>query len=1014
MAEEVLKPTEWEKTLNWVQELLGHQIPWYIKVPLGILVFLALIASVLLVISIAASKIKEIWTEKLIPYTYKPEQRQRAANRRMFARYLSREIVNRNIAERWRDEEFADLEAEVEAEGDRRSLVPIFRRSGLRRERSLTHALERSTERLILVEGDPGSGKSVALRHVAYRMSEAAARSRHLDTQLPVFVNLKEIKRELEKPIDRALIKDLVLGSLNKINDHFVDEFLDYEFDKGVKDGLFVFFFDSFDEIPEILSSTQTDDVVEKYSAAISDFLRGMNECRGVVASRSYKGPDRQGWKKFRILELSSSRQGVLARRALALRPELVSKLVGDLSLAQEDVRAMARNPMLLGLLCEHVRLGNDFPSTAYEVFSRYIEHRFERDAERVKSRHGLTTDELRVWAEKVAFGMTSDASLGLSPRRRDLKTALRREYPRQSLTRLDSALDALEYIKFGRSDGSTEIGNARQFTFSHRRFQEYFTTRVVIGDPDRVTGRQLLTDARWRETAVALLQTGTARDADAVVTEIKTLLEQALEDSTQPAYTNAPDSTKAAQSLCGIQWPRAALHVLGILQAGLGSRVDAIPDSVKVVSASLLNPAFRDGDLLDRKFALEVVGTVPQSVQLEYIRSSLAFDSQWLNDVIYLQIARVSDLPDDIVKWIRGAILRWGLTGQLARNWHGVRAHLLRLQNSGDLLKIARLARWIFRLDLIILISTLIVVTFYDLGRFPRGIEVVYFLGMALTIWTLMSLVWIFYTFNTVLRRFAMFMRYFIVGEFVVVSSLANLEKDFTNAIIILPSALYLSSWGPAAAICVENGKFIAPPMWPLAPFIYIQLGYSKLRVIWENRKDCMKYLFPLSLLIVLTVGMIYLLSTTKEIYQKWVVYASMAIIGMAGAALLIKLAIYLLRLVKDYGTLKSLKLDERGIITRVAFRNNYYGFTTGIWRLRFLRRVRSLSLLAAETANEEEIRLNLHDLQSENRVLQRRSRWGSFFKSDPLPRDSECRDELYMILEHLTRVRNATGEGT
>ena len=285
MAEEVIKPTDWKETLNWAQDLLGHQIPWYMKFPLGVLVLLALFASVMLIFSIAISKIKEIWAEKLIPYTYKPEQRQRAASRRMFAKYLSREIVNRNIAERWRDEEFADLEAEVEAEGTRRSLIPFFRGSGLRRERSLTRALEKSTERLILVEGDPGSGKSVALRHVAYRMSEAAANSRHLDTKLPVFVNLKEIKRSSEKPIDRILIRETVFESLNKINDHFVDEFLEAEFDLSMKNGLFVFLFDSFDEIPEILGSTQRDDIIEKYSSAISDFLRGMNECRGVIAS---------------------------------------------------------------------------------------------------------------------------------------------------------------------------------------------------------------------------------------------------------------------------------------------------------------------------------------------------------------------------------------------------------------------------------------------------------------------------------------------------------------------------------------------------------------------------------------------------------------------------------------------------------------------------------------------------------------------------------------------------------
>jgi len=126
MAEEVLKPSEWEKTFDWVQQLLGHQIPWYIKSPLGILVFLALTASILLIIFIAISKIKEIWAEKLLPYTYKPEQRQRASNRRLFARYLSREIVIRNISERWRDEEFTDLEAEVEAQGSRRSLLPFF------------------------------------------------------------------------------------------------------------------------------------------------------------------------------------------------------------------------------------------------------------------------------------------------------------------------------------------------------------------------------------------------------------------------------------------------------------------------------------------------------------------------------------------------------------------------------------------------------------------------------------------------------------------------------------------------------------------------------------------------------------------------------------------------------------------------------------------------------------------------------------------------------------------------
>ena len=388
-------------------------------------------------------------------------------------------------------------------------------------------------------------------------------------------------------------------------------------------------------------------------------------------------------------MELSSARQKILVRRALALKPELVPKLLGELSLAEEDVRAMSRNPMLLGLLCEHLRFGNDFPSTPYEVFSRYVEHRFERDAERVKSRHGLNTDELRVWAERIAFAMTSDSALGLSPRRADLRSVLRHEYPRVSVARLDSALDALEYIKLGRNDGSSQASQLRQFTFSHRRFQEYFTTRVVIANPGRVSPQQLLTDARWRETAVVLLQTGTATDSSTLLAQAHGILQIAENELQANCHVSA-----------GINWPAEILHVLGILQAGGSSRPETISNDTREIAGQILLRAFQIGDLLDRKFALEVSGVIPQKLLIALARSALASDSHWLNDVIYRQTAKLSNVPEDIRHWIRVSLLRWGLNGQLARNWHGVRAHLLRLNGCNDLLDAALLARSIRTID--------------------------------------------------------------------------------------------------------------------------------------------------------------------------------------------------------------------------------------------------------------------------------------------------------------------------
>ena len=181
-----------------------------------------------------------------------------------------------NSQEDWKDYHFTELEAEVEAEG-RRRFFWLSRYNTLRRERSLAKALEHSSERCILVEGEPGSGKSVALRHVALHMAEKAARSLSVHSVIPIYVNLKELERDVSTPIDRNLIEEFILVSLKQANDRDIERFLDEDFQEGMKNGVWFFLFDSFDEIPEVLSSTDVDEVIKDYSSAINDFLHGMN-----------------------------------------------------------------------------------------------------------------------------------------------------------------------------------------------------------------------------------------------------------------------------------------------------------------------------------------------------------------------------------------------------------------------------------------------------------------------------------------------------------------------------------------------------------------------------------------------------------------------------------------------------------------------------------------------------------------------------------------------------------------
>jgi hypothetical protein len=226
------------------------------------LIAAAVVAALLLLPRVlgAIVKTKQLLRDELLP-GLKPEERRRARLRARFAQHSYDEIRRLNSEQAWSDFRYAELEAEIEAEGAERSwslwrrLAP--RRSELRRERSLTRALEHSGERLLIVEGDPGAGKSVALRRVALDVSRRAARKPTLSRVIPLYLNLKELVRGPDEPVDRALVESFALKALNRANDRDIAQFLDEEFRRGVEQGRWLFLLDSFDEIPEILGSTE-------------------------------------------------------------------------------------------------------------------------------------------------------------------------------------------------------------------------------------------------------------------------------------------------------------------------------------------------------------------------------------------------------------------------------------------------------------------------------------------------------------------------------------------------------------------------------------------------------------------------------------------------------------------------------------------------------------------------------------------------------------------------------------
>jgi hypothetical protein len=650
---------------------------------LGYLILTALVTAVLVVLLSSVAKIKSLILESFIPKTYSAERRAESRSRRLFSDYLRSEIIRLNRSENWRDDEFTELEAEIEGVTRRKTILSSLRGRSVFRAKSLTKALERSNERLILVEGDPGAGKSVSLRHVVHHLTSKAARSRRSDSVLPIYVNLKEIRRSLGVSIDRNLIKQTVVDSLSRINDRFVDEFLDKNFESGVRDGRWIFLFDSFDEIPEVLSSTDSDQVIKAYSEAIADFLGGLNKCRGIIASRAYRGPSAQDWTVFRVTTLSWRRQKDLIYKSLVNDIAAAREVEAGILNSTDDVRVMARNPMLLGLLCEHVRLNGEFPKTSYEVYSKYLDYRFHRDADRVSAKFGLQVEDLRRQAILAAFCMTADTGLGLTPVMTGVISSARSLGFRFDEKIYEKALRALAYMRLARVGDGDRIENTT-FTFSHRRFQEYLATQIVLDDPDLVSLDQLLTDGRWRETAVVMIQTNAGQRERAIYDRALELLKSAIITMGNASRENVDGK------ISSFPWARKELHILGIIQAGRSTSILELPNELdELISSRLAN-------LLDTKLALEVAGAANISTLTGLMKSALLTQSRWIGDIVYRQAARLAHPESAIYDAIRAYIVRLVFERRIQAEYHATKAFLGRLPESRSLVESLKLGRLI------------------------------------------------------------------------------------------------------------------------------------------------------------------------------------------------------------------------------------------------------------------------------------------------------------------------------
>jgi hypothetical protein len=644
------------------------------------------------------------------------DERHRIGQRRLFARHVVGRLQDLASKEDWRDDRFAELEAEVEVEGRERIIRWLrfspHRDVTLRRVKSLSKGLGRTANDLIILEGDPGSGKSVALRHLAEQLALKAQKAKSSTALIPLYVNLKEFHPP-SHPVSSNAVRDFIVESLTRTHDRNVDQFIDEEFDRGMRDGTWLLLLDSFDEIPEVLSSTEGDTIIAEYADAINNFLSGMRTSKAIIASREFRGPVNFRVPRFRIMALTARQQADLIKRS-GLKPPAQDTVHDGLAGADPDLRQLARNPMFLGLVCEYVHNTNEFPPGSHAAFDTYLEQRLTRDADRVKQRYDVSPDVVRAVAEEIAFCMTASEGLGLSPSRSELRAALASD-GRVSVRLLDKILDALEYTKLGRSADDPVGAGQPHFTFAHRRFQEYFATRVVLRMPDRVPVPELLANGRWRETAVTILQTQPSAAVAPLLAEAARLLEPMATTANRPPET--PDSI-------GFPWPPGALHLLQLLDAGLGRVPAGLGPDLRGDCGRLLRAAWEHGHRHDRKWAVSVALTADPDTTIWLVERAFESRSVYLGGAAYTVVSRMANPPEDLYEGVRQTLLNIAATGALPAEHVTLRAQISRLPQPSSLLRVLTLLTAGRKVDLGL--ALLVIVAFSTLGLVPWAVDVI------------------------------------------------------------------------------------------------------------------------------------------------------------------------------------------------------------------------------------------------------------------------------------------------
>lgn len=361
----------------------------------------------------------------------------------------------------WLDRYFVPLKADVEIKRKGKNQKKVV---------DLLSALKKchqSNRPIYLLIGEPGSGKSVALRKLCRELLEEVDES----GKIPLYINLKEWTnlsshlQEGDMPKQEHLVEFILdflgNGATYSLERELEDDFLSY-----IQKGRWFFIFDSFDEIPCLLSLQEPELVIEHLSRLLYQFLLQHN-CGGIVASRPYRSPSVSFNTKVTLNIRPMDEDKIY--KFFSRYTKNSKRLLKDIYHQKTELINLLRNPFYASLILNYYNHQKKLPSNQTEMFDDFINIRLDSCSKKIKKAK-LTKKDVITTACKMANCMFECES-GLEISTDILKKKL------NQIFWIDDVIDILCSAKICQL---SQGGEAR-VTFVHRRFQEYFLVLYFI-----------------------------------------------------------------------------------------------------------------------------------------------------------------------------------------------------------------------------------------------------------------------------------------------------------------------------------------------------------------------------------------------------------------------------------------------------------------------------------------------------------------------------------------------------